>query len=88
MEVTASNVELYISKVVEYFLVKGISKQVMAFKTGELLPFQHRRDHSLIFSYRAGFSTIFPVSDLCIFTPEELVLLFGNPVEDWSIEST
>jgi hypothetical protein len=34
-----------------------------------------------------GFSTIFPVTDLCIFTPEELVLLFGDPEEDWSVES-
>jgi hypothetical protein len=51
-------------------------------------PSNTAENHSLIFSCLAGFSTIFPVSDLCIFTPEELVLLFGNPVEDWSIEST
>jgi hypothetical protein len=34
-----------------------------------------------------GFSRIFPVRELCIFSPDELGLLFGNPDEDWSRES-
>ncbi|KAJ9093566.1 hypothetical protein QFC19_008293 [Naganishia cerealis] len=35
-------------------------------------------------AFREGFSMIFPVSDLAVFSPSELVLLFGNPEEDWS----
>jgi hypothetical protein len=34
-----------------------------------------------------GFSIIFPVSDLNVFSAAELALLFGNPVEDWSRSS-
>lgn len=37
--------------------------------------------------FREGFSRIFPVKDLSIFSPEELGLLFGNPDEDWSRET-
>jgi E3 ubiquitin-protein ligase TRIP12 len=35
----------------------------------------------------AGFAMIFPVSDLNVFSAAELVLLFGNPEEDWSRSS-
>lgn len=38
-------------------------------------------------AFRKGFSQIFPIADLDIFSPSELVLLFGNPEEDWSRES-
>ena len=38
-------------------------------------------------AFRQGFSTVFPVRDLRTFTPDELVILFGNVAEDWSIES-
>jgi E3 ubiquitin-protein ligase TRIP12 len=30
---------------------------------------------------------IFPISDLGVFSPSELVLLFGNSEEDWSRSS-
>jgi hypothetical protein len=35
----------------------------------------------------SGFSRIFPIKELSIFSPEEMGLLFGNPEEDWSRES-
>lgn len=38
-------------------------------------------------AFRDGFSEIFPVKDLACFSAEELVMLFGNNVEDWSVES-
>ena len=38
-------------------------------------------------AFREGFSKVFPVDDLKIFSPEELVMMFGNADEDWSIES-
>lgn len=38
-------------------------------------------------AFRDGFSTVFPVRDLRTFTPDELVLLFGNVHEDWSNET-
>ena len=39
-------------------------------------------------AFREGFSKVFPVADLQTFTADELVMLFGNSDEDWSIEST
>jgi hypothetical protein len=38
-------------------------------------------------AFREGFSKVFPISDLQPFSVEELVMLFGNGDEDWSIES-
>ncbi|KAH8087913.1 hypothetical protein HD553DRAFT_269487 [Filobasidium floriforme] len=38
-------------------------------------------------SFREGFSRIFPIKELSIFSPEEMGLLFGNPDEDWSRET-
>lgn len=38
-------------------------------------------------AFRAGFSQVFPYSSLRTFTPNELVILFGQAEEDWSIES-
>ena len=38
-------------------------------------------------AFRDGFSKVFPMSDLRAFTADELVMLFGNADEDWSIES-
>lgn len=38
-------------------------------------------------AFRAGFSQVFPYSALRTFTPNELVMLFGQVEEDWSIES-
>ena len=35
-----------------------------------------------------GFSEDFPLEDLQAFTADELVMLYGNADEDWSIEST
>jgi E3 ubiquitin-protein ligase TRIP12 len=39
-------------------------------------------------SFQDGFSTIMPIGDLAIFSPEEIGLLIGNADEDWSKEST
>lgn len=38
-------------------------------------------------AFKAGFSQVFPFSALRAFTPDELVMLFGQVEEDWSIES-
>jgi len=38
-------------------------------------------------AFREGFSKVFPISDLQAFTSDELVMLFGNADEDWSLET-
>jgi len=38
-------------------------------------------------AFRAGFSQVFAYSSLKTFTPSELVILFGQSEEDWSIET-
>jgi E3 ubiquitin-protein ligase TRIP12 len=38
-------------------------------------------------AFRAGFSEVFPYNALRSFTPDELVMLFGQVEEDWSLES-
>ncbi|KAL1955735.1 hypothetical protein VTO42DRAFT_8133 [Malbranchea cinnamomea] len=38
-------------------------------------------------AFRAGFSQVFPYSALKAFTADELVMLFGQMEEDWSIET-
>jgi len=38
-------------------------------------------------AFRDGFSKVFPITDLRAFSADELVMLFGNSDEDWSIES-
>ncbi|KAI3602651.1 ubiquitin-protein ligase [Moniliophthora roreri] len=38
-------------------------------------------------AFREGFSKVFPISDLQPFSVDELVMLFGNADEDWSIET-
>ncbi|KAJ5923377.1 Ubiquitin-protein ligase Ufd4 [Penicillium verhagenii] len=38
-------------------------------------------------AFRAGFSQVFPFSSLRAFTPSELVMLFGQAEEDWTIET-
>ncbi|KAF9221474.1 hypothetical protein BS17DRAFT_758087 [Gyrodon lividus] len=38
-------------------------------------------------AFREGFSKVFPATDLQAFSPDELVMLFGNSDEDWSIET-
>jgi len=38
-------------------------------------------------AFRDGFSKVFPMADLRAFTADELVMLFGNGDEDWSIET-
>ncbi|OQD81025.1 hypothetical protein PENANT_c030G07908 [Penicillium antarcticum] len=38
-------------------------------------------------AFRAGFSQVFPFSSLRAFTPNELVMLFGQAKEDWTIET-
>ncbi|KAF3492417.1 serine/threonine protein kinase [Arthroderma uncinatum] len=65
--ITMSNVELYVSKVIDMTLGSGIKPQLDAFA--------------------AGFSQVFLYSSLKAFTPEELVMLFGQVDEDWSIET-
>lgn len=36
-------------------------------------------------AFRDGFSKVFPVADLQAFSADELVMLFGDAEEDWSI---
>lgn len=36
--------------------------------------------------FMEGFSTVFPINTLLLFSPDELVELFGNAEEDWSID--
>ncbi|THH12821.1 hypothetical protein EW146_g7335 [Bondarzewia mesenterica] len=38
-------------------------------------------------AFREGFSKVFPITDLQAFTVDELIMLFGNSDEDWSIET-
>ncbi|KAF8449163.1 hypothetical protein L210DRAFT_3609574 [Boletus edulis BED1] len=38
-------------------------------------------------AFREGFSKVFPISDLQAFSADELVMLFGNSDEDWSVET-
>ncbi|KAJ5776250.1 uncharacterized protein N7511_001261 [Penicillium nucicola] len=38
-------------------------------------------------AFRTGFSQVFPFSSLRAFTPNELVMLFGQAKEDWTIET-
>jgi E3 ubiquitin-protein ligase TRIP12 len=38
-------------------------------------------------AFREGFSKVFPVDDLQAFTAEELVMLFGDAEEDWSLDT-
>ncbi|TKX18334.1 HECT-domain-containing protein 2 [Elsinoe australis] len=38
-------------------------------------------------AFSAGFSQVFPYSALRAFTPDELVMLFGQNEEDWSLET-
>jgi E3 ubiquitin-protein ligase TRIP12 len=38
-------------------------------------------------AFREGFSKVFPITDLQAFSADELVMLFGNSDEDWSIET-
>ncbi|TCD69149.1 Ubiquitin fusion degradation protein 4 [Steccherinum ochraceum] len=38
-------------------------------------------------AFREGFSKVFPIADLQAFTAYELVMLFGNSDEDWSLET-
>ena len=38
-------------------------------------------------AFKAGFSQVFPYSALKAFTPKELVMLFGQVEEDWTLES-
>jgi len=38
-------------------------------------------------AFREGFSKVFAINDLRSFNADELVMLFGNADEDWSVES-
>ncbi|KAG5636235.1 hypothetical protein H0H81_008716 [Sphagnurus paluster] len=38
-------------------------------------------------AFKEGFSKVFPISDLQAFSADELVMLFGNSDEDWSVET-
>ncbi|RXK36787.1 hypothetical protein M231_05948 [Tremella mesenterica] len=43
--------------------------------------------HDQVKAFQDGFSMIFPIQDMAIFSPEELGVLFGNADEDWSRET-
>ncbi|KAL4078725.1 hypothetical protein V8B97DRAFT_1933082 [Scleroderma yunnanense] len=38
-------------------------------------------------AFREGFSKVFPITDLQAFSADELVMLFGNSDEDWTVET-
>ncbi|ODV78242.1 uncharacterized protein CANTADRAFT_90611 [Suhomyces tanzawaensis NRRL Y-17324] len=38
-------------------------------------------------AFMDGFSKVFPISSLVLFSPQELVELFGNAEEDWSLDT-
>ncbi|KAF9461243.1 hypothetical protein BDZ94DRAFT_1196596 [Collybia nuda] len=38
-------------------------------------------------AFKDGFSKVFPITDLQAFSADELVMLFGNSEEDWSVET-
>jgi len=38
-------------------------------------------------AFRTGFSKVFSISDMSMFSVEELGMLFGNAEEDWSVET-
>ncbi|KDQ11912.1 hypothetical protein BOTBODRAFT_113824 [Botryobasidium botryosum FD-172 SS1] len=38
-------------------------------------------------AFREGFSKVFPITDLQSFSSDELLMIFGNGDEDWSIET-
>jgi len=38
-------------------------------------------------AFKEGFSKVFPITDLRAFSADELVMLFGNSDEDWSVET-
>jgi E3 ubiquitin-protein ligase TRIP12 len=38
-------------------------------------------------AFRQGFSKVFAVTDMRMFSAEELSMLFGNADEDWTLES-
>lgn len=67
IQVTASNLESYVNKVVEATLYSGIIHQTRAFMD--------------------GFSKVFPINSLVLFSPDELAEMFGRGEEDWSMES-
>jgi E3 ubiquitin-protein ligase TRIP12 len=83
ISVTIDNVEEYVQLVIEYTLVKGTERCALLSR----LLFSHCRLFRQVKAFRAGFSEVFPVKDLACFTADELVLVFGNAKEDWTLES-
>lgn len=67
ISINSTNIESYISKVIEATLYTGIISQTKAFMD--------------------GFSKVFPINSLVVFSAEELVNLFGNAEEDWSYDT-
>nr|XP_018262246.1 E3 ubiquitin-protein ligase TRIP12 [Kwoniella dejecticola CBS 10117]OBR84404.1 E3 ubiquitin-protein ligase TRIP12 [Kwoniella dejecticola CBS 10117] len=67
VDVDDSNLEDYLTQVLEMTLGTGVERQVKAFQE--------------------GFSMVFSIRDMRIFSPDELGLLFGNADEDWSRET-
>lgn len=59
--------------------VKAYIEEVLDAMIGKGARFQAR-------GLREGFSKVFNVSDLQSFSADELVMLFGNADEDWSLE--
>ncbi|KAL5537204.1 UFD4 [Sanghuangporus sanghuang] len=60
--------------------VKGYIQEVINATIGRGAELQAR-------AFREGFSKVFPVPDLQAFSADELGVLFGNAVEDWSIDT-
>jgi E3 ubiquitin-protein ligase TRIP12 len=83
IEVDDSNLEEYLEKVLDFTLGAGIIRQVQAFREG----WSYCKILEKTADYVTGFSQLFPIDDLAIFSPKELQLLLGDTEEDWSIES-
>jgi E3 ubiquitin-protein ligase TRIP12 len=76
-----SNLEEYLTLVLDMTLGSGIARQIKSLQDGQYSLTNYKKE------LMSGFSTIMPINDLKIFSPEEIGLLIGNAEEDWSKES-
>jgi E3 ubiquitin-protein ligase TRIP12 len=67
--------------VLDMTLGSGIARQIKSLQDGQYSLTNYKKE------LMSGFSTIMPINDLKIFSPEEIGLLIGNAEEDWSKES-
>jgi E3 ubiquitin-protein ligase TRIP12 len=82
-----TTLEEYLELVLDRTVGSGVAEQVKAFQDGMSAGRPMTSATRVPPADDAGFSLIYPIRDMRIFSPEELVLLFGNADEDWSSES-